>query len=61
MKNFFLKFLCSIPTTAQQPNSPTAQQPNSPTAQQPNSPTAQQPNSPTAQQFKDHKDTTTIA
>ena len=53
MKNFFLKFVGSIPTTAQQPNSPTAQQPNSPTAQQ--------PNSPTAQQFKDHKDTTTIA
>ena len=45
MKNFFLKFVGSIPTTAQQPNSPTAQQPNSPTAQQ----------------FKDHKDTTTIA
>ena len=44
MKNFFLKFVGSIPTTAQQPNSPTAQQPNSPTAQQPNSPTAQQPN-----------------
>ncbi|MDA0199900.1 MAG: hypothetical protein OT643_14145 [Bacteroidetes bacterium] len=40
MKNFFLKFVGSIPTTApQQPNSPTAQQPNSPTAQQPNSPT----------------------